>query len=64
MKKREFAIVIFIVYMVLVTLFQFDFVEKSFAQLNPCPSGKFPQTDSNGEIIHDYLGRPICTAVP
>jgi hypothetical protein len=66
MKKSEYAVVIFIVSMAVMTLFQFSFVQIASAQeLNPCPPGEFPETDSNGDFIHDSLtGQPICNPVP
>lgn len=39
-------------------------IQMAFAQPNPCREGQFPKTDSNGEIIKDSNGNPICVAGP
>jgi hypothetical protein len=65
MKKSEYAVVIFIVSITVMTIFQFNFVQIASAQVpNPCPPGQFPETDSNGDFITDSLGQPICNSVP
>jgi hypothetical protein len=66
-KKSGYMMVLFLLMLVFVSSFvNLNMVQVTIAQdepeVNPCPEGQFPETDSNGLIVHDPItGRAVCS---
>jgi hypothetical protein len=68
MKKSSYTIIIFSLMLISSWIYP-NIVQYSLAQgqpeVNPCPIGQFPETDSNGLVVRDPVtGGPRCSTGP